>query len=119
MAIVRWEPFGRNMIPWQGFNSLRRRMDSLFDEFTRGDSEEVSQSSWLPSVDVTENEVTTCNWFCDPSDDLTTYLNVLTPLWCYNYSAETWVFDIADFVDVLWKSKTSGAYVVQLRFYPR
>ena len=30
-------------------------MDNLFDEFTRGDSEEVSQSSWLPSVDITEN----------------------------------------------------------------
>jgi len=39
-------------------------------------------------------------------------------LQCHNYPAGTWVFDIADFVDVLWKSKTSGAYVVQLRFYP-
>ncbi|MBW2465972.1 MAG: hypothetical protein JRF02_01605 [Deltaproteobacteria bacterium] len=59
-----------------------------------------------------------CNWSCADSAD-PNYLNVLTPLWCYNYSTDTWVFDIADFVDVLWKSKTTGAYVVQLRFYPR
>lgn len=47
---------------------------------------------------------------------------VLVALQCHSY-ADTWVFDIADFVDVLWKGKQGneeepeGAYVVQLRFY--
>lgn len=42
--------------------------------------------------------------------------NEIVPL-CRDYQ-DTWVFNISDFVDVLWKSKSEGAYVIQLRFYP-
>lgn len=36
---------------------------------------------------------------------------------CNEYS-ETWVFNIADFVGYLWNLDTTGAFVVQIRFYP-
>lgn len=55
MAIVRWEPFSKSLSPWQGFETLRRRMERIFDEFLPMDSEEVKQSRWLPVVDVSEN----------------------------------------------------------------
>lgn len=55
MALIRWEPFGRGMAPWRGFDSLRRRMDSLFDDFQRGESPDLFQSNWMPSVDISEN----------------------------------------------------------------
>lgn len=54
MAIVRWEPFCRSLSPFEGFETLRRRMDRLFDEFGRGEEGDVLQSRWIPSVDVTE-----------------------------------------------------------------
>ncbi len=56
MAIVRWEPFGRSLSPWQGFEALRRRMERLFNEFMPEESEDVLQSRWLPVVDVSENK---------------------------------------------------------------
>jgi hypothetical protein len=37
---------------------------------------------------------------------------------CAEYTEPTWVFNIADFVGYLWDLDTTGAYVVQLRFYP-
>lgn len=37
---------------------------------------------------------------------------------CRTYSSE-WVFNIADFVGVLWNIDTTGAYTVQVRFYPQ
>jgi hypothetical protein len=39
---------------------------------------------------------------------------------CRNYTEEEeyWIFNIADFVGYLWDIDTSGAYVVQIRFYP-
>ena len=52
MALIRWEPFSRAMIPWDGFETLRRRMDRLFDDYSRGDSSEPSR--WWPQVDVSE-----------------------------------------------------------------
>lgn len=36
---------------------------------------------------------------------------------CRAYSNQ-WVFNIGDFVDVLWNVENSGSYVVQVRFYP-
>lgn len=36
---------------------------------------------------------------------------------CKAYDNE-WVFNIGDFVEVLWNVDTTGAYVVKLRFYP-
>jgi hypothetical protein len=39
-------------------------------------------------------------------------------LWCRHYQFE-WVFNIADFVGYLWEcDNTTGAYHVQVRFYP-
>jgi hypothetical protein len=52
-----------------------------------------------------------CEWTCTGES------YGVDPL-CRNYEEPTWVFNISDFVDVLWKSQSSGAYVVQLRFYP-
>lgn len=52
MALIRWEPFGRAMTPWNGFEALRRRMDRLFDDYSRGESDELSR--WWPQVDVCE-----------------------------------------------------------------
>jgi hypothetical protein len=37
---------------------------------------------------------------------------------CRQYD-ETWVFNMADFVDVMWNSIGNGAYVIQVRFYPQ
>lgn len=39
------------------------------------------------------------------------------PLQCHSYADDTWVFNIADFVNVLWNSQSEGGYVIQLRFY--
>lgn len=40
-------------------------------------------------------------------------------LYCTDYSGQNeWIFNIADFVGYLWDIDTSGAYVVQIRFYP-
>lgn len=36
---------------------------------------------------------------------------------CRHYE-DIWVFNVADFVDVLMEMNTGGAYIVQLRFYP-
>jgi hypothetical protein len=59
---------------------------------------------------------------CDPDDLLCVWAcpegtNEVEPL-CRNYTDPTWVFNISDFVNVLLKSETNGAYVVKLRFYP-
>ena len=37
---------------------------------------------------------------------------------CTEYAEPTWVFNIADYVGYLWDLDTTGAYVVQVRFYP-
>lgn len=60
---------------------------------------------------------------CDPLNDpdcvwaCTDGAYIVEPL-CRDYQEPTWVFNISDFVDVLWKSQGNGAYVVQVRFYP-
>jgi hypothetical protein len=36
---------------------------------------------------------------------------------CRTYENE-WVFNIADFVGYLWDIDSTGAYVIQVRFYP-
>jgi HSP20 family protein len=51
MAIIRWDPF-RDMM------TLRDKMNRLFDDtFTnRSDEPGLLQSSWIPAVDIFENE---------------------------------------------------------------
>ena len=44
--------------------------------------------------------------------------DVLVSATCDEYAEPTWVFNIADFVGYLWDLDTTGAFVVQLRFYP-
>ncbi len=44
------------------------------------------------------------------------YPNLVTAM-CRSYEDE-WVFNIADYVGYLWNLDNSGAYVVQIRFYP-
>jgi hypothetical protein len=36
----------------------------------------------------------------------------------YTEYTDEWVFNIADFVGYLWDLDTTGAYTVQVRFYP-
>lgn len=56
MAIVRWEPFPDQIgMPFRGFDALRRSMDRLFDDFLRGDTDEVIESRWIPSADLSED----------------------------------------------------------------
>jgi hypothetical protein len=56
------------------------------------------------------------NYECPAMDvDGAAYLSLVAQ--CEEYDNE-WVFNIGDFVDVLWNIDTTGAYVVKLRFYP-
>jgi len=57
---------------------------------------------------------TTCT--CPPTDaDGYPYVPVLAH--CRTYD-ETWVFNIGDFVGYLWSLDSTGAYNIQVRFYP-
>lgn len=70
---------------------------------------------------------------CCEVDDVGNYVNCTVPdpeadscptgsqpveLACSEYTEPTWAFNIADFVGYLWGLDTTGAYVVQVRFYP-
>ncbi len=54
MALIRWEPC-RPMLPFMGFDLLKRRMDRLFDENSLGSEAEGSRTDWIPSVDLSED----------------------------------------------------------------
>ena len=67
---------------------------------------------------------------CCGTDDAGNYVNCSLPVegvcpvdtvevlaTCTEYTDE-WVFNIADFVGYLWDLDTTGAYTVQVRFYP-
>jgi hypothetical protein len=80
--------------------------------------EEPVKSNCVNPVGVDDNglqcDPTTdplCVWSCSEG---TYYFEPL----CRDYSEPTWIFNVADFVDVLWESIGNGAYVVQLRLYP-
>ena len=49
MAITRWDPF-RDVL------SLQNRMNSIFQEFNRGDGDVMSTAAFVPPVDVYEDE---------------------------------------------------------------
>ncbi len=50
MAIIRWDPF-RDMV------TLREKMNRLFeDQFTGKEGKDIVQGTWVPSVDIYENE---------------------------------------------------------------
>jgi HSP20 family protein len=52
MAIIRWDPF-RDMV------TIREKMNRLFeDAFTArgGDDKDITASTWMPAVDIFENE---------------------------------------------------------------
>ncbi len=49
MAITRWDPF-RDVL------SLQNRMNSIFQEFNRGDADVMSTAAFVPPVDVYEDE---------------------------------------------------------------
>ena len=53
---------------------------------------------------------------CDVQDDLATDW-VEQTLYCRDYT-DTWIFNIADFVNVLYSLRNDNTYNVQLRFYP-
>jgi hypothetical protein len=56
----------------------------------------------------------TCS-FADDEDEITFWLD--ETFYCRDYVNE-WIFNIADFVDVLFDVKNNGGYNVNLRFYP-
>ncbi len=49
MAISRWDPF-RDVL------ALQNRMNSIFQEFNRGDGDVMSTAAFVPPVDVYEDE---------------------------------------------------------------
>ena len=49
MAITRWDPF-RDVL------ALQNRMNSIFQEFNRGDGDVMSTAAFVPPVDVYEDE---------------------------------------------------------------
>jgi HSP20 family protein len=55
MAIVRCEPFGRNIHPFHNMNTYKQGFERFFDEFLRPDQSEMTPSRWLPAVDVSES----------------------------------------------------------------
>jgi hypothetical protein len=56
------------------------------------------------------------NQTCSFADDGTTFWLDET-FYCRDYTGE-WIFNIADFVDVLFDIKNNGSYNINLRFYP-
>ncbi|RJP77741.1 MAG: Hsp20/alpha crystallin family protein [Candidatus Zixiibacteriota bacterium] len=44
----------RTMSSWEGFETLRRRLDRLFDDFTR--EGETAGPRWMPTIDVSEDK---------------------------------------------------------------
>ncbi len=49
MAITRWDPF-RDVL------ALQNRMNSLFQDFNRGDNDAVTTAAFVPPVDIYEDE---------------------------------------------------------------
>jgi len=49
MAITRWDPF-RDVL------SLQNRMNSLFQEFNRGENDALTTAAFVPPVDIYEDE---------------------------------------------------------------
>jgi len=49
MQITRWDPF-RDVL------SLQNRMNSIFQDYTRGENDAVTTASFVPPVDVYEDE---------------------------------------------------------------
>ena len=82
------------------------------DECIEDSCEECANYECKDPTWICAGEPEVCAWTCVGEG----FLQV-DPL-CRNYPDPTWVFDIADFVDVLWKSQGHGAYVIQVRFYP-
>jgi hypothetical protein len=60
--------------------------------------------------------VDTTGQSCDAADTLDT-LWLDETMHCRSYT-NTWIFNIADFVDVLFDIKNNDSYNVKLRFYP-
>jgi hypothetical protein len=59
-------------------------------------------------------------WETDP-DPVTgepVCLHFEVPVYCSDYTEDTWVFNIADFVGYFWNVSTDGVKNVKLRFYP-
>jgi len=49
MAITRWDPF-RDVL------ALQNRMNSLFQDFNRGDNDAITTAAFVPPVDIYEDE---------------------------------------------------------------
>ena len=70
----------------------------------------------VETADVCDTSGSTCPLVLANACDLDGE-DFVTPQ-CNTFSALTWVFEISDFVDVLFKNSNNGAYNVKLRFYP-
>ena len=84
--------------------------DYCWDEF----SQFICSSYNLCCVDANSDGVYE---YCEPN--LTGCLQGYLPVtaYCRSYENE-WIFNIGDFVGYLWDIDSTGAYVIQVRFYP-
>lgn len=58
MSLIRWSPL-RNVAPWYNANefaTMEREMNRVFDRLFNGGVEDASVSTWLPAVDIVEQE---------------------------------------------------------------
>ena len=101
----------------------------IYAEDPACEGEECSATDLCCPVDVNGDYTDSCvdktnsmftdgdlNQTCSFADDGTTFWLDET-FYCREYTDE-WVFNIADFVDVLFDIKNNGSYNIKLRFYP-
>ena len=62
MTLIRWKPV-RDLTSWSPFTGvadeflkMQREVDQVFDRFRGGESADGNMSTWLPAVDITEEE---------------------------------------------------------------
>ena len=56
MTLIRWNPL-RDVSAWNHSTDVMSEFDSMFDRFLRGGiADDGFASSWLPAVDIVENE---------------------------------------------------------------
>jgi hypothetical protein len=94
--------------------------EDTFDDGQVYDScgEPAKSNCSAPVGILTADGVTSCDPLTDGCEWTCTGESYIVDPLCRDYQAPTWIFNISDFVDVLWKSETNGAYVVKVRFYP-
>ncbi len=89
-------------------------LQSDTDEYCLDDSG-LPLCEYKPVCCVDEDGDGTCESYVTSVDGATCPVPLLVA--CRTYTAE-WIFNIGDFVGTLWPFTSSGAYNIQIRFYP-